>query len=82
VQEDTSLKIPENITSALELLSPEQRQQVFDLVTLLSSQTEHSPEPTSSVTKHKRTFGQYRGRISMSEDFDEPLPDYFWLGEE
>jgi hypothetical protein len=26
-------------------------------------------------------FGQYQGRIRMSEDFDEPLPDAFWLGE-
>ena len=25
--------------------------------------------------KQQRVFGQYQGRISMSEDFDEPLPD-------
>ena len=31
--------------------------------------------------KQQRVFGQYQGRISMSEDFDEPLPDTFWLGE-
>lgn len=31
--------------------------------------------------KQPRVFGQYQGRISMSEDFDEPLPDSFWLGE-
>jgi hypothetical protein len=33
------------------------------------------------VPKHQRVFGQYQGRISMSEDFDAPLPDSFWLGE-
>ena len=27
-----------------------------------------------------RTFGQARGRVHISEDFDEPLPDDFWLG--
>jgi len=27
-----------------------------------------------------RVFGQSRGRIHMSDDFDEPLPDDFWLG--
>ena len=27
-----------------------------------------------------RVFGQARGRIHVSEDFDEPLPDDFWLG--
>ena len=27
-----------------------------------------------------RVFGQVRGRVHMSEDFNEPLPDDFWLG--
>ena len=27
-----------------------------------------------------RTFGQARGRIHVNDDFDEPLPDDFWLG--
>jgi len=29
-----------------------------------------------------RKFGQHRGLIQMSEDFDEPLPDSFWLGDD
>jgi antitoxin (DNA-binding transcriptional repressor) of toxin-antitoxin stability system len=28
----------------------------------------------------KRVFGQYRDMIWMSPDFDDPLPDEFWLG--
>lgn len=27
-----------------------------------------------------RSFGQARGRVHVSDDFDEPLPDEFWLG--
>ena len=27
----------------------------------------------------KRAFGQHRGKIWMSPDFDEPLPEAFWL---
>jgi antitoxin (DNA-binding transcriptional repressor) of toxin-antitoxin stability system len=27
----------------------------------------------------KRAFGQYRGQVWMSPDFDDPLPDDFWL---
>jgi antitoxin (DNA-binding transcriptional repressor) of toxin-antitoxin stability system len=27
----------------------------------------------------KRIFGQNRGQIRMSSDFDDPLPDDFWL---
>lgn len=30
----------------------------------------------------KRVFGLHRGQIWISEDFDDPLPDEFWLGEE
>ena len=28
-----------------------------------------------------RKFGQFRGQIQMSGDFNDPLPDEFWLGE-
>lgn len=29
-----------------------------------------------------RILGLHRGLMKMSEDFDDPLPDSFWLGEE
>ena len=29
----------------------------------------------------KRQFGQHRGKIRVSSDFDQPLPTTFWLGE-
>lgn len=28
----------------------------------------------------KRVMGLHRGAARMSEDFDDPLPDEFWLG--
>lgn len=31
-------------------------------------------EHASSESRSPRTFGQFPGAISMSEDFDEPLP--------
>jgi Protein of unknown function (DUF2281) len=35
-----------------------------------------------ALTQSKqRVFGQYRGQIWMSEDFDAPLPDNFWVGD-
>jgi hypothetical protein len=30
----------------------------------------------------KRVLGLHAGNYSISEDFDDPLPDSFWLGEE
>ncbi len=28
-----------------------------------------------------RKFGQFRGQIQISDDFNDPLTDEFWLGE-
>jgi hypothetical protein len=30
----------------------------------------------------KRVLGLHAGNYSISDDFDDPLPDSFWLGEE
>ncbi|MCL4470047.1 MAG: type II toxin-antitoxin system Phd/YefM family antitoxin [Sulfuricella sp.] len=30
--------------------------------------------------RKKRIFGLHRGEFGISSDFDEPLPDAFWLG--
>jgi antitoxin (DNA-binding transcriptional repressor) of toxin-antitoxin stability system len=38
-------------------------------------------EPVSVLPK-KRVFGLHRGQIWVSDDFDDELPDEFWLGEE
>jgi len=32
--------------------------------------------------QEKRTFGQHKGLINMSDDFDEPLPSSFWFGDD
>ena len=37
--------------------------------------------PVVAHSKKKRVAGLNRGAISTSEDFDEPLPDEFWLGQ-
>lgn len=29
----------------------------------------------------ERTVGEYIGKIKISDDFTDPLPDEFWLGE-
>jgi hypothetical protein len=48
---------------------------------LLTNSILTKQKPAEAPTKQPRVFGQYQGRISMSEDFDEPLPESFWLGE-
>jgi len=38
--------------------------------------------PVVAHSKKKRVAGLNRGSISTREDFDEPLSDEFWLGQE
>ena len=38
-------------------------------------------ESAEPQTKQKRTVGEYVGKIELSDDFSEPLPDQFWLDE-
>jgi hypothetical protein len=46
-------------------------------VIVLYEQEAEPPKP-----RGKRTFGQFRGEITVADDFDAPLPDSFWGGEE
>ena len=39
---------------------------------------EAQPEKQS----HKRVAGLGKGTIAIADDFDDPLPDSFWVGEE
>jgi len=38
-------------------------------------------QPRTPAKKSKCIFGAFRGQIIISDDFSEPLPDSFWLGE-
>ncbi len=68
--DDAAVRLPELVTRASE---GEQ---------IVIAQNEHPLAklvPFAEV-EGDRTFGQARGRVHVSEDFDEPLPDDFWLG--
>lgn len=49
-------------------------QQKVKVIVLLDSADSAEPE--------KRVFGQFQGKIRLSDDFDAPLPDKFWLGQD
>ena len=38
-------------------------------------------EAQTDKQPHKRIAGLGKGTIVIADDFDEPLPDAFWLGE-
>ncbi len=37
--------------------------------------------PTLSTSDQLRTVDEYQGKIVISDDFYEPLPEEFWAGE-
>ena len=82
----TSLEIPENLSFALKILLPEQRQQVYDFVEfLLQKQTvaiSQKQQQTDLVGLRQitteRILGLHQGQGAISDDFAKPLPDEFW----
>jgi len=41
-----------------------------------------APKKEVTIVRRGRTPNLHRGSMRMGEDFDEPLPDSFWLSEE
>ncbi len=39
-------------------------------------------ETAEALAPQKRVFGQFRGKIKINEDFDNELPEEFWLGKD
>lgn len=74
-------------------LTPEQEERLMRYANLRGKETkdilleyvERLPAPVASnpdATPAARVSGLYAGKIRTSEDFDDPLPDSFWGGEE
>ncbi|OKH39657.1 hypothetical protein NIES2119_05145 [[Phormidium ambiguum] IAM M-71] len=65
-----------NFLIKLQTLPPEQQQQVADFVEFLAQKYSHTPQQKSG-----RVLGLHKDMGWMSEDFNAPLADEFWLGE-
>ncbi|NJM19370.1 MAG: DUF2281 domain-containing protein [Richelia sp. RM2_1_2] len=76
-----SVNITEVLIAKVQSLPPEQQQTLLDFVEFLEHKNTQS-QPISTQPVQQRVLGLNRGEIWMSEDFNEPLPDEFWLGEE
>jgi hypothetical protein len=59
----------------IEVLPPELQKQVSDFVIFLRRQQQKQQ-------RQKRTIGEYIDKIVIHDDFDAPLEDEFWLGEQ
>ncbi len=43
---------------------------------------EYEDAPTEVGSVHTRKLGLFKGKGTVPDDFNEPLPDVFWTGEE
>jgi hypothetical protein len=74
MQSDT---IEQQILATVHNLPLDKKQTVLEFSLFIKSMVNKSPE-----TPLKRQAGLGKGSMRMSDDFDAPLPDSFWFGEE
>lgn len=74
-----TLNITDTLISKLQNLPPEQQQMVVNFVEFLAQKYAQS-QPSQNIKK-RRVAGLHEGMGWISDDFNEPLPDEFWMGE-
>ncbi|WP_375495473.1 DUF2281 domain-containing protein [uncultured Nostoc sp.] len=70
-----TLNLTETLIAKFKSLSSEQQQTLLDFAEFLAQK--HTPLQPNQ----QRVLGLNQGEIWMSEDFNDPLPDEFWMGE-
>ncbi|MEL6260221.1 MAG: DUF2281 domain-containing protein [Cyanobacteria bacterium J06626_6] len=71
-------EIRQKIHQKIDQLLPNELHLLSEFLDYLSFKTKNTAAPSIS----KRKGGLHPGAFIMSDDFDDPLPDSFWLGEE
>ena len=76
-----TVNITEVLIAKVQSLPPAQQQTLLDFVEFLEHKNTQS-QVFPAQPGQQRVPDLNRGEVWMSEDFNEPLPDEFWLGEE
>ncbi|NJN11923.1 MAG: DUF2281 domain-containing protein [Richelia sp. RM1_1_1] len=74
-----TLNTAQALVTKLQNLPPEQQQQVADFIEFLEQK--YIQQSSNQEQPKRRIFGLHEGQGWMSEDFNESLPDEFWMGE-
>ena len=70
-----------NLHTLIEQLPADLQKEVYDFATfLLEKRGEQTLQQKSR--QEPRIAGLHEGQTVISDDFDEPLPDEFWLGKD
>lgn len=75
----TGFEIRENLHRQIDQLLPDQLNLLSDFLDFLQFK-KAKPQVHNSETI-KRKPGLHPGAFVVADDFDDPLPDSFWLGE-
>ena len=66
-----------DLHTLVDQLPADLQQEVYDFAAfLLKQRTEQTPRQAP------RVMGLHEGQMDMSDNFDDPLPDEFWLGKD
>lgn len=63
-----------SLYTKIETLPPALKEEAKDFIEYLLEKTKKKKKVAEP--KSKKTFGSLKGKISLSEDFDEPLDDF------
>lgn len=70
----------QDIIEAAEQLAPVDQLEIIQTLSR-ALQLRYQQAAKSETTGQERVFGLHAGKISISDDFGDELPDNFWLGE-
>ena len=76
----TGFEIRENLHRQVDQLLPDQLNLLSDFLDFLQFK-KAKPQGSNRLTIERKP-GLHLGAFVMADDFDDPLPDSFWLGEE
>ncbi len=66
-----------NLHDLIDRLPDDLKREVHDFATFLLEKKEQKPP-----LQRPRIMDLHKGQVWMSDDFDDPLPDEFWLGDD
>lgn len=65
-----------SLYTKIETLPPALKEEAKDFIEYLLEKTKKKNKNSENQNQSKKTFGSLKGKISLSEDFDEPLEDF------
>jgi hypothetical protein len=65
-----------SLYTKIETLPPALKEEAKDFIEYLLEKTKKKKKESEPNKKSEKIFGSLKGKISLSEDFDEPLDDF------